>query len=96
MSDVKASALMTAGGNVSHQNAVWLGRTRIKGFTYTASVAGTITLRDGGAAGPIVASFAIGATTDTVPVPGDGLLFLTDAFLVITGATVTGITFFYT
>jgi hypothetical protein len=96
MSDIKASLLMTAGGNVSHQDAVWLGRSRVKGIQFKASVAGTITLRDGGAAGPIICAFAIPAGADTIPIPGDGLLFRTDVFLVVTTATLDGLTVFYT
>lgn len=95
--DVQASAALSATGNVKEATGTSnLGRARIKGAYYTASVAGSIELRDGGASGPLRATLVIGATSDAIPIPGQGVLFQTDVHATIVGATVTGITFFYT
>lgn len=93
--DVLASTMLTATGQVQDAAGNNLPRTRIKGFAYVASVAGSITLRDGGASGSVKATIPIGAASDSVLLPGEGLLFQTDVHLTITGATVSGITFFY-
>lgn len=93
--DVLASTMHTATGQVQDVAGNALTRTRIKGAYYVASVAGSITLRDGGATGSVIATIPLGATTDSISLPGEGLLFRTDVHMTITGATVTGITFFY-
>lgn len=93
--DVLASAMLTATGNVQTVGAANLPRVRIKGAYYVASVAGSIELRDGGASGTLKAVIPLGATADYICLPGEGLLFQTDVYATITGATVSGITFFY-
>lgn len=93
--DVLASTMQTATGQVLDIGGQPLPRTRIKGAYYVATLAGSITLRDGGAAGTVIATFPIAATADLIRLPGEGLLFRTDVHMTITGATVSGITFFY-
>ena len=94
-SNAQVSALHTATGQVDDVGGNDLGRTRLKGAYYVASVAGTIELRDGGASGALRAVIPIGATTDAVNFPGEGLLFNTNVHMTVVGATVTGIIYFY-
>lgn len=87
--------MLTATGQVQDAGGNNLPRTRIKGAYYVASVAGSIALRDGGPGGPVIVTIPLGATADLIQLPGEGIVFRNDVHMTITGATLTGITFFY-
>lgn len=94
--DVLATAMLTATGQLQEATGTNnIEGARIKGAHYTASVAGSIVLREGGATGNIRATIPIGATTTNILIPGEGILFRNNVHCTVVGATLTGITFFY-
>lgn len=88
-SDVKAAQASATGTLVGHS-------TRVKGLSIvTAATAGSVVLRDGGAAGVVVATIDTPAVVGTmqVDIPSAGLRFGTDVHVTLTNAT--GITAFH-
>jgi hypothetical protein len=89
-SDVKATRLTASG-------AVFAGPARVKKICYLAgAVAGTITVRDGGASGTIVAVIdtpADAAVALDVDMPENGLRCSTNAYVVFDNAV--AVTVFY-
>jgi hypothetical protein len=91
--DVLASAQRsTSGQMLTSETGATIGRCRVKavfimvGYSDTA---GTVTLRDGGASGPIKAQFPYSATGGmSAPnyhlLPGEGILFTTNVYAAIT------------
>lgn len=73
------------------------GRIRVKSIYYVANTAGTITFKDGSSTGTSLIVVDVPAVANVgaqnVLIPGEGVLFQGDPYLVITGAT--SITFFY-
>ncbi len=96
-SDVLASALLAATGNLkTADGANDIAACRIKALYYSASVAGTLTFRDGGAGGTVLLTLPVGATTDHVEIPGNGVWFRQGTpHVTVTAATLTGLTAFY-
>jgi hypothetical protein len=95
--DVLASKPLTSTGQMVAQNDGNIERARIKGiYVIPTANAGTITLRDGGASGPIKATINTLAAS-TAPtymlVPGEGLLFNTNIHATI--SNVASVTVFY-
>jgi hypothetical protein len=91
-------------GDVSstHRNStgsVYAGRTRVKGFSVcaTASTAGTLLLRDGGASGTVLIEIDIPSNSNPnsfyVAVPQQGVLFKTNVYATITN--IASVTVFY-
>ena len=86
----------------THRNStgtVYAQRTRVKGFSIcaTASVAGTMLLRDGGASGPVLIEIDIPSNSNPnsfyVSIPQQGVLFNTDVYATLTN--IASITVFY-
>ena len=95
---------MAMQGDVSakHLNAtgvVYPARTRIKGFSIcaTASVAGTLLLKDGGASGTTLIEIDIPSNSNPnsfyVNIPQEGVLFETNVHATLTN--IASVTFFY-
>jgi len=90
--DVKATTVVADG-------AIFGGRTRVKGLviTPTATTAGAVVLKDGGAGGTarLTINVDVGnpGSTFSVEIPGEGMLFDTSVYADIT--TVTSVTVFY-
>ena len=95
---------MAMQGDVSstHRNStgsVYAGRTRVKGFSIcaTASIAGTLLLRDGGASGTVLIEIDIPSNSNPnsfyVAVPQEGVLFETDVYATLTN--IASVTLFY-
>ena len=95
---------MSMQGDVSstHRNStgsVYAGRTRVKGFSVcaTASTAGTLLLRDGGASGTVLIEIDIPSNSNPnsfyVAVPQQGVLFKTNVYATITN--IASVTVFY-
>lgn len=91
-------------GDVSstHRNStgsVYAGRTRVKGFSIcaTASTAGTLLLRDGGASGTVLIEIDIPSNSNPnsfyVAIPQEGVLFETNVYATLTN--IASATFFY-
>jgi hypothetical protein len=91
-------------GDVSstHRNStgsIYAGRTRVKGFSVcaTASTAGTLLLRDGGASGTVLIEIDIPSNSNPnsfyVAVPQQGVLFKTNVYATITN--IASVTVFY-
>jgi len=95
---------MSMQGDVSstHRNStgvVYASRTRVKGFSVcaTASTAGTLLLRDGGASGTVLIEIDIPSNSNPnsfyVAVPQQGVLFQTNVYATITN--IASVTVFY-
>ena len=95
---------MSMQGDVSstHRNStgsIYAGRTRVKGFSVcaTASTAGTLLLRDGGASGTVLIEIDIPSNSNPnsfyVAVPQQGVLFKTNVYATITN--IASVTVFY-
>ena len=72
--DVKAAHAEATGTLVS-------GRNRLKGYQcLSGGTAGDVSIRDGGASGPIRLQFNISANLVAfgLPIPGEGILYYTD------------------
>jgi len=84
--DVLASQPLTSAGQMVDQNSLTIGRARVKAiYIIPTSGAGTVTFRDGGASGPIkitVNTLASSSAPDYILMPGEGLLFQTDIYVV--------------
>jgi hypothetical protein len=91
-------------GDVSstHRNStgtVYAARTRVKGFSIcaTASTAGTLLLRDGGASGTVLIEIDIPSNSNPnsfyVAIPQEGVLFETNVYATLTN--IASATFFY-
>jgi hypothetical protein len=84
--DVLASKVRTDAGQMLDQNSLVIGRARVKAiYIVPDTTAGTVTFRDGGASGPtkiVVDTKASSTTPDYVLLPGEGLLFQTNIYIV--------------
>jgi hypothetical protein len=86
----------------THLNAtgsVYAARTRVKGFSIcaTASTAGTLTLKDGGASGTTLIEIDIPSNSNPnsfyVAIPQEGVLFTTNVYATLTN--IASVTIFY-
>lgn len=86
--DVLASAVLTADGQVNDQAATALGRTRVKGiYIVPSGTAGSVVLKDGGSGGTtrITVNTVASATQPTyLLLPGEGILFQTNVYADVT------------
>ena len=84
--DVLASKVAVAAGDLLDQNSLVIGRSRVKAIYIVPDTgAGTVTFRDGGASGPVkitVNTLANSSAPDYVLMPGEGLLFQTSIYIV--------------
>ena len=84
--DVLASKVAVAAGDLLDQNSLVIGRSRVKAIYIVPDTgAGTVTFRDGGASGPVkivVNTKASSSAPDYVLMPGEGLLFQTSIYIV--------------
>ena len=95
--DILASQPLTATGQALNQAGDNILRSRVKALNLIPSAtAGTVVLRDGGASGPIIATFNTVASA-TQPqfllMPGEGLLFRTSIHVTVSNVSFT--TVFY-
>ena len=82
--------------SVAASGSVWGARTRVKGLVITPSaVAGSVVLKDGGSGGvtKLTVTTAADVRPFTVEIPGEGLLFETDVYAVLT--SVAAVSVFY-
>jgi hypothetical protein len=96
--DILASQVLIADGQMTDQAGNNIGRARVKAIRIipTASSAGTVVLKDGGASGTTkltVTVFPSSTGPDYMLMPGEGLLFSTDIYADIT--TVGSVMVFY-
>lgn len=90
--DVKAATVVADG-------SAYGARTRVKGLviTPTATSAGSVVLKDGGASGTARLTINVDAgnngNVSNIVIPGEGIVFDTDVYLDLT--TVTSVTVFY-
>ena len=90
--DVKSS-------HVNASGSVYASRTRVKGFSIcaTASVAGTLLLRDGGSGGTVLIEIDIPSNSNPnsfyVAIPQEGVLFSTNVYATLTN--IASVTVFY-
>lgn len=86
----------------THRNStgsIYASRTRVKGFSIcaTASTAGTLLLRDGGASGTVLIEIDIPSNSNPnsfyVAIPQEGVLFTTDVYATLTN--IASVTIFY-
>ena len=71
------------------------GFPRLKGFYYSCTTGGTVTITDGGSGGPTLISFVVPVGAQNVIIPGEGIRCnLGDPYLTLTTA-VGSITVFY-
>jgi len=98
LTDVLSSAIFTTTGQLTTCDATPVpltDRLRIKAIYYSASVTGTVTIRDGSATGPIRMTIATTASASGLCLlPGEGILCTKGAYAVVTG-TLNGATMFY-
>ena len=84
--DVLASKVATSAGDLLDQNSLVIGRCRVKGiYIVPDSGAGTVTFLDGGASGPtkiVVNTKASSSAPDYILMPGEGLLFQSNIYIV--------------
>ncbi len=84
--DVLASKVRTDAGQMLDQNSLVIGRARVKAiYIVPAEGAGTVTFRDGGASGPtkiVVNTLASSTSPDYILMPGEGLLFQENVYIV--------------
>jgi hypothetical protein len=84
------SAVATASGSMIS------GRTRLKGFVLTSSAsAGSVVFRDGSASGTVLLTLNTPASAGfhDIVIPGEGVLFSSGVYAVLTN--VTSVTIFY-
>ena len=91
--DVKAKTMTTTGAT-----GIGLPRARIKSIYFVAGTAGFLSFTDGGSGGTELLRIATPASTagngsTSVIIPGDGVVFLGDPYLTISGPS--SVTFFY-
>ena len=96
--DVLASAIRTDDGALNNQAGDAIGRARIKAIRIvpTASTAGSVVFKDGGASGTTrltVSVFAGTTGADYMLLPGEGLLFSTNIYVDV--STVASVMVFY-
>ena len=96
--DVLASAIRTDDGALNNQAGDAIGRARVKSIRIvpTASTAGSVVFKDGGANGPTRLTVNIFAGTtgaDYMLLPGEGLLFSTNIYVDV--STVASVMVFY-
>jgi hypothetical protein len=90
--DVKSS-------HVNASGSVYASRTRVKGFSIcaTASVAGTLLLKDGGSGGTVLIEIDIPSNSNPnsfyVAIPQEGVLFSTNVYATLTN--IASVTVFY-
>jgi hypothetical protein len=86
--DILASQVRTATGQMLAQNGGNIGRARVKAiYIVPAAGAGTVVLRDGGASGPIkstVNTLAASTASTYLLMAGEGLLFNSDIHVTVT------------
>jgi len=96
--DILASAIRTTSGTLNDQAGNAIGRSRIKSIRIipTASTAGTVVFRDGGASGTVRLTVNVFAGTtgpDYMLLPHEGLLFNSGIYVDIT--TIASVMVFY-
>jgi len=96
--DILASAIRTDDGLLNNQAGDSIGRARIKGVRIipTASTAGTVVFKDGGASGTTrltVNVFAGTTGADYMLLPHEGLLFTSGIYVDVT--TIASVMVFY-
>jgi hypothetical protein len=96
--DVLASAIRTDDGALNNQAGDAIGRARVKAIRIvpTASTAGSVVFKDGGASGATRLTVNIFAGTtgaDYMLLPGEGLLFSTNIYVDV--STVASVMVFY-
>ena len=90
--DVKSAHLNASG-------TVYAARTRVKGFSIcaTASLAGTLQLKDGGSSGTVLLEVDIPSNSNPnsfyTLIPGEGILFQTNVYAALTN--IASITVYY-
>lgn len=86
--DVLASGVRTTDGQLQDQAGNNLGRIRIKSiYIIPAAGAGSVVFKDGGASGTVkltVNTLASSTAPDYILLPGEGLLFQTNAYVDVT------------
>ena len=94
--------MMQGDVKATHRNStgtIYAQRTRVKGFSIcgTASLAGTLLLRDGGAGGSVLIEIDIPSNSNPnslyVAIPQQGVLFNTDVYATLTN--IASVTVFY-
>ena len=84
--DVLASKVRTTAGEMLDQNSLVIGRSRVKAiYIVPDEGAGTVTFRDGGASGAVkivVNTLASSTSPDYILMPGEGLLFQENIYIV--------------
>jgi hypothetical protein len=83
--DVKATSLAASG-------SIFGQRTRVRGaLVEPGAIVGSVVFKDGGASGTTVFTLNTtgGGEPFSVAIPGEGVLFLADAYAVLTNAKVT-------
>ena len=97
-SDVLSTAMASATGNLrTAENTADLGPCRIKGIYYSATVTGSVTLRDGGATGPVICTFPVTPSANGLLwIPDNGLWFRRGTpHMTINGGAALSVTYFY-
>jgi len=84
--DVLASKVRTDAGQMLDQNSLVIGRARVKAiYIVPDTTAGTVTFIDGGASGAtkiVVNTKASSSAPDYMLLPGEGLLFQSNIYIV--------------
>jgi len=84
--DVLASKVRTDAGQMLDQNSLVIGRARVKAiYIVPDTTAGTVTFIDGGASGAtkiVVNTKGSSTTPDYILLPGEGLLFQSNIYIV--------------
>ena len=84
--DVLASKVRTDAGQMLDQNSLVIGRARVKAiYIVPDTTAGTVTFIDGGASGAtkiVVNTKGSSTAPDYILLPGEGLLFQSDIYIV--------------
>lgn len=84
--DVLASKTRASAGQMLDQNSLVIGRCRVKAiYIVPDSGAGTVTFIDGGASGNtkiVVDTKASSTTPDYILLPGEGLLFQENVYII--------------
>jgi|TARA_Y200000002_G_C22595691_1_gene627206 hypothetical protein len=71
---------------------LYTGRSRVTSITCAGIANSTLTLRDGGGSGTVIAVYKFGTEGLSVFVPGSGILFKTDVHATITANANAGVT----
>lgn len=80
--DVKAASLSATG-------SIYADKTRVRALTISYASGGTVVLKDGGSSGTTVYTFTAPAAAGSIHViiPGEGILFSTNAYATLTNTT---------